>query len=51
LQPGVDYETPVPYLKTICDPMDDDGNVIVPTTPGLGMEFNWDYIKENIVES
>jgi len=50
LQPGVDYETPAPYLETICDPMDDDGNVIVPTTAGLGMEFNWEYIKENIVK-
>ena len=29
--------------------MDDDGNVILPQTPGLGMEYNWDYIEENRV--
>ena len=44
------YETPEPYLKAMCDPMDDDGNVIVPSGPGLGMEFDWDYINENLVD-
>lgn len=44
-----DYETPPPHLKAIPDPMDDDGNVILPQTPGLGMEYNWDYIEENRV--
>ena len=39
-----------PYLKAICDPLDDEGNVILPTKPGLGMEFVWDYIRENQVE-
>ncbi len=47
LRPDLDYETPPPYLKAIPDPLDDDGNVILPTTPGLGMEFIWDYIEEN----
>jgi len=51
LAPGLDYETPPPYLKAICDPLDDDGNVILPTTSGLGMEFVWDYINDNLVES
>ena len=50
LHPDVDYETPPPYLKTICDPMDDDGNVILPQGPGLGMEFDWDYIDDNRLE-
>ena len=29
LAPGLDedYEVPPPHMKTICDPMDDDGNV------------------------
>jgi L-alanine-DL-glutamate epimerase-like enolase superfamily enzyme len=49
LHPNVDYESPRPYLKAICDPMDADGNVILPSTPGLGMEFNWDYIHDNQV--
>ena len=30
--------------------MDDDGNVIVPQTPGLGLEYDWDYINENLIE-
>ena len=47
LRPDLDYETPPPYLQAIPDPLDDDGNVILPTTPGLGMEFVWDYIEEN----
>ena len=50
LRPDFDYETPPPYLKTICDPMDDDGNVILPQKPGLGMEFNWDYINDNLIK-
>jgi L-alanine-DL-glutamate epimerase-like enolase superfamily enzyme len=29
--------------------MDDDGNVILPTKPGLGMELDWDYIDNNRV--
>ncbi len=50
LHPGLDYETPPPYLKAICDPMDDDGNVILTQKPGLGMEFNWDYINDNLIK-
>ena len=50
LRPDLDYETPPPYLKAIPDPLDDDGNVILPTAPGLGMEFVWDYIEENRIE-
>ena len=49
LRPDADYETPPPYLKANCDPMDDDGNVILPQKPGLGMEIIWDYINDNRV--
>ena len=42
---------PEPYLKFICDPMDDEGNVILPQGPGLGMEFDWDYINDNLLKS
>jgi L-alanine-DL-glutamate epimerase-like enolase superfamily enzyme len=49
LRPDLDYERPAPYLKAICDPMDEGGNVILPTEPGLGMDFDWDYINENLV--
>ena len=47
LRPDLDYETPPPHLKAIPDPMDDEGNVILTTKPGMGMEFNWDYIEEH----
>jgi L-alanine-DL-glutamate epimerase-like enolase superfamily enzyme len=50
LCPGDDYETPPPYLKAICDPMDGEGDVILPTAPGLGWEFEWDYIHDNQVD-
>ena len=51
VRPGWDNDTPPLYLKATCDPMDADGNVIVPQTPGLGMVFNWDFINENRVTS
>jgi L-alanine-DL-glutamate epimerase-like enolase superfamily enzyme len=47
LGPGFDYEKPRPPLTTICDPMDGEGNVLIPQKPGLGMEIDWDYIDEN----
>ena len=47
LAPGVDEETPLPYLEAVCDPLDDEGYVTVPTAPGLGYRLIWDYIEEN----
>jgi len=47
LRPEVDYETPPPHLKALCDPIDNDGNVHIPQTPGLGMDLDWDYIRDN----
>ena len=44
----VDTSTP-PYLHPPCDPVDDDGNVLLPDGPGLGYELNWDYINEHRV--
>ena len=43
-------DDPEPYLTAICDPMDDEGNVTIPQGSGLGMEFNWDYINDNLVK-
>jgi len=45
--PGVDYETPPPYLEAICDPLDADGYVAVPQEPGMGYRLKWDYIDEH----
>ncbi len=50
LAPGVDYETPQPYLEEICDPMDAEGYVHVPQEPGMGYKIIWDYIEENRLE-
>ncbi len=47
LAPGVDYETPPPYLESIGDPMDAEGYVHLPTAPGMGYRIIWDYIQEN----
>ena len=49
LAPGVDYDTPPPYLEAICDPLDGDGYVRVPQEPGMGYRIRWDYIEENRV--
>jgi L-alanine-DL-glutamate epimerase-like enolase superfamily enzyme len=48
--PGVDYDTPPPYLEEICDPMDSEGYVTVPQEPGMGYKIVWDYIEENRIE-
>ncbi|MGA9399318.1 MAG: mandelate racemase, partial [Haladaptatus sp.] len=29
------------------DSIDDEGTVPVPDGPGLGVEYDWDYIEEN----
>ena len=47
LAPGLDYETPPPYLNSICDPLDSEGFVTVPTLPGLGYDLNWDYLRDH----
>jgi L-alanine-DL-glutamate epimerase-like enolase superfamily enzyme len=49
LHPFIDYEEPKPWLNKLIDPMDDEGFVHVPQEPGLGMDINFDYIKENLV--
>jgi len=45
--PGLDYETPPPYLEAIPDPMDANGYVHLPQEPGMGYRIIWDYIEEN----
>ncbi|NQW18211.1 MAG: enolase [Chloroflexi bacterium] len=44
-----DYDQTPPYLNSPCDPMDDEGFVHLPQTPGLGYDFNWDYINDNLI--
>lgn len=33
------------------DAIDDDGTVGVPTGPGLGVEYDWDYVETNRIET
>jgi L-alanine-DL-glutamate epimerase-like enolase superfamily enzyme len=44
--PDVHYNAIPPYLKSPCDPMDEEGYVSVPQAPGLGYEIQWDYIDD-----
>ncbi|HXI19352.1 MAG TPA: enolase C-terminal domain-like protein [Chloroflexota bacterium] len=49
LHPFIDYEVIPPYLNALIDPMDDQGNVHISQQPGLGWDFNWDYIRDNTI--
>jgi L-alanine-DL-glutamate epimerase-like enolase superfamily enzyme len=49
LHPFLDYDTPPPWLNAPVDPMDDRGLVHVSTRPGLGLELNFDFIRDNLV--
>ncbi len=48
LHPLLDYEKPKPWFKTIYDPMDENGDVAIPDKPGLGWDFDFDYINSNL---
>ena len=50
LHPDLDYEMPPPYMRSICDPTDSAGNVILPQRPGLGFDFDWEYINARRVK-
>lgn len=50
LHPFLDYDKPKPWFKTIYDPMDEEGNVAIPSAPGLGWPFDYDYIRENVIK-
>ena len=45
LHPHYDYEAAQPWLSTRVDGIDDEGNVHLPQTPGLGLDINWDFIN------
>lgn len=51
LAPGVDYDSPYPYLEEIPDAIDADGYVRVPQEPGMGYKIVWDYIEEYKVKA
>jgi L-alanine-DL-glutamate epimerase-like enolase superfamily enzyme len=50
VHPDIDNTTPPVYAggyEDEIDTIDDDGTVGVPDGPGLGVEYDWDYIYEN----
>jgi L-alanine-DL-glutamate epimerase-like enolase superfamily enzyme len=49
LHPFVDYDAPPAWLNESVDPMDAEGNVHVSPKPGLGMDINFDYIRDNLL--
>lgn len=50
LGPNENYDVIPPYLKGARDPMDEKCYIQLPQGPGLGIEYNWDYINENLVK-
>ena len=50
LHPFVDYDATPAWLNAPVDPMDEQGNVHVSPLPGLGMDINFDYIREHLVQ-
>jgi L-alanine-DL-glutamate epimerase-like enolase superfamily enzyme len=47
LRPGLDDPLAAPYLNSLPDPLDGEGNVLISQQPGLGLDLNWDYIDEH----
>ena len=48
-KPDEDRDACPVFLKNPCDPLDNEGFVDIPKGPGLGIEFNWDYIQDNFL--
>ena len=46
--PGVDCNTPPPYLEEIGNPLDVEGYVRLPQEQEMEYEINWDYIQDNM---
>jgi L-alanine-DL-glutamate epimerase-like enolase superfamily enzyme len=49
LRPGLDDALAAPYLKSIPDPLDGEGNIVLSQEPGLGLDLDWDYIEAHRV--
>lgn len=49
LHPFIDYEQKPPYLKSLPDPMDENGYVHISGEPGLGWDIDFDYIDTHRV--
>lgn len=50
IHPFFDWATP-PWLNRSIDELDGEGNILVPQTPGMGWDINYDYIKDHLIAS
>lgn len=50
LHPKYDFDWVPPHLNSPTDELNDDGTVTVPQDPGLGVDYDWDYIEANRIE-
>lgn len=50
LHPLYDYEAAQPWLRTRVDAIDADGCVHMPEGPGLGWDFDWDFIERHRIK-
>ncbi|HZC27104.1 MAG TPA: enolase C-terminal domain-like protein [Actinopolymorphaceae bacterium] len=51
LHPHYDYDDAPPHLHSNVDAMDAEGNISMPTAPGLGVDLNLAYIEDNTITS
>jgi len=51
LHPFIDYDATPAWLNAPVDPIDQQGNVHVSALPGLGMDINFDYIRDHLVQA
>jgi L-alanine-DL-glutamate epimerase-like enolase superfamily enzyme len=47
--PFLDYDHPSPWLRELVDPLDTEGYVHVSQRPGLGLDIDFDYIREHLL--
>jgi L-alanine-DL-glutamate epimerase-like enolase superfamily enzyme len=51
LHPLLDYDGERPWLRTPDDTVDSEGDVRIPTGPGLGQDLDWDYIRAHVIQA
>jgi L-alanine-DL-glutamate epimerase-like enolase superfamily enzyme len=49
LHPLFDLKASQPWLQTLPDDIDDHGCVLLPQSPGLGLEIDWEYVNANLL--
>jgi len=49
LHPFLEYDQPPPWLRELVDPLDAEGYVHVSQRPGLGLDIDFDYIREHLL--